>query len=167
MHMLDCNFAIVKQLIFPLPLSKRTMKNNVSTIIAAGKRTMTEQRDADFYRACCRELTASEREGHLHPTVRSLVSATLQSRAPMFYVSYAFALRTLRGMRRHRSGRSYDSRRRKWHDIDLRVAALEHRHRLSDSEALQRVLAEGDAPGFYLSVSAAERIYRQWRRQRG
>lgn len=141
------------------------MKNTISTT-ADSKMTMTRQRDDDFYRACCRELAASERHGELHPTLRSLVTAALRSTAPLFYVSFPFALRTLRGLRRQRRDHIYDSRQRKWRDIDLRVSALERRHGISDADALQRVLAEGNAPGFYISVSAAEKIYRRSRHTR-
>lgn len=122
--------------------------------------TLTWQRDADFYSACCRRL-ANPAESY--ESTRALVKATLHQPAPQFYLTHSSALRRLRDMRRRGYSPTYRSKQQMWADLDERVAAVEQRHGISLSAALMRVLSDFKAPRFYISPSAGERIFRTQR----
>lgn len=80
--------------------------------------------------------------------------------APGYYVSFDYALRVLRYMRR--SGiipRQGNGAGALWRELGCKVTALQQRHCISDSEALSRVLADGNASSFFIRPATALRLY--------
>lgn len=121
--------------------------------------TMRARRDADFVR--CLRRTFEEHADEL-PTVKRLVLLALRKPAPQFYVSYSYALRVLRERRSGLRNRYKGSCAEKmWQTIENAVTRLRERHSLSAGEALQRVLAEGGAPAFFIAPATAQRIYQK------
>lgn len=87
--------------------------------------------------------------------------------APGYYVSFDYALRVLRYMRRSgfipREGKGAGAL---WRELCSKVTALQQRHRIPDSEALSRVLADGKASSFFIRPATALRLYHRLKHTR-
>lgn len=82
--------------------------------------------------------------------------------APRYNLEFDYALRQLRAFRRGKlKGRSLP----RWEHLSRRVEAIQLRHSISDSEALQRELAEGTPAAITLSRSYAKKLLAHCRRQ--
>lgn len=116
---------------------------------------LTALRNRHFMDACRRVMKADN--GHLTSAI--IAQQAAMTRAPHYYISFNYALRILRRMRRGYAHRTGNEAGAMWREIDERVFNLEHRHHISDSEALARVLAEGNASSFFLRPATALRLY--------
>lgn len=119
-------------------------------------------RDEDFMQACRRVISATK--GNL--TEADVAARAAAGPAPAYYVSFDYALRRLRGMGRGKERLRCPASRRRMEEIAERVERMMRRHGISDSEALQRVLAEGRASSFFLSAGSARRFYQNARQRR-
>ena len=123
----------------------------------------TQERDRDFVNAYRRELRrAWERGEQLEAT--EVVRRAIEGGAPGFYIGFDYARRgvsdRLRRRLRSRHREWMPVKRALWEDLAERVEAemVSGRGRLRMSEALARVLAEGNAPRFYMGPRTARRI---------
>ena len=123
----------------------------------------TQERDRDFMNAYRREMRlAWAGEGPVES--REVMRRAIEGGAPGVYVGFEYARRgvsaRLRRRLRRRHRESMPAKRRIWEDLADRVESemAGARGMLSLSEALARVLAEGNAPCFYIGPRTARRI---------
>lgn len=121
---------------------------------------ITDRRDRDFMSACRRAMPKIK--GPL--TSMAIAEMAAKSPAPEFYVSYLHALRTVSLMRR-REGFPKSGNRSQYAEISRRAGILEHRHGLKLRDAVARVLAEGNAPSFYLTPLSARNLFNKLSRR--
>jgi len=80
--------------------------------------------------------------------------------APGYYLDFGYALRRLRMMNTGKYIPRRGTAAARWQELRNRVNDLCRRHGITDSDALMRVLAEGNASSFFLTPSSALRLYR-------
>lgn len=118
--------------------------------------TLKARRDRHFLE-CCRRILRDAKEPLTAPQVAVMAAA---SPAPEFYIGYDWALRNIRHYRKGGyCGKEGGSSRRMFADIIERVDRLMSRGSMSERRALARVLAEGQAPCFYLTPGSAIVLY--------
>lgn len=123
---------------------------------------MQGQRDRDFM-AMCRRLM--DDPGLSLRSARQLAAEAVKQQAPLYYVTYDYALRALRSLRKagQLPGKNEEGKR-KWAEIERRVGEMERRLGLSDGDALSRVLS-GGASSFFISAPTALRLFHRIRRR--
>ncbi len=123
----------------------------------------TQERDRDFVNAYRRELRRAWERGE-EVEAGEVLRRAIEGGAPGFYIGFDYARRGVSDrLRRRLRSRHRDwmgVKRSLWEDLAERVEAeLVSAHgRLRMSEALARVLAEGNAPRFYIGPRTARRI---------
>lgn len=122
----------------------------------------TQIRDNDFLKAYRREIRLAWEGGEAVDSEEVLLRA-LQGGAPQFYVGFDYARRGVGQRLRRRlrpRHRLLTVKRQLWEDLTQRVRdeVVRSDGRLSVSDALARVLAEGNAPRFYIGPRTARRI---------
>lgn len=128
----------------------------------------TQERDRDFVNAYRRELRRAWERGEQLEAAEVLRRA-IEGGAPGFYIGFDYARRgvsdRLRRRLRSRHREWMPVKRVLWEDLAERVEAemVGGRGRLRMSEALARVLAEGNAPRFYMGPRTARRILLKWK----
>lgn len=118
-----------------------------------------KKRQQDFKKIFNSLLKKHHRNGKA-PTLSAVITETIMSGAPSYYVGYDHARRTLSMYRRGLLPKNYNRLRRKMiaeiaHKID-RINRKKGIH--AEGEALTRVLAEGKASRFFISPQSALRI---------
>lgn len=141
-----------------LCLSEKWLENILSETME-----YTEERDRDFMNAYRREVRrAWEETGQVDRG--EVLRRAIEGGAPGFYVEFEYARRGVSARLRHRlRSRHRDYMRPKrmiWEDLADRVMSemTGSRVPLRLGEALARVLAEGNAPRFYIEPRTARRI---------
>lgn len=124
--------------------------------------TMKRLRDRHFLQACRRVVSESKRP----LTAAEVAVEAAASPAPEFYVSFCYALKRLR-MYRHRGPDSIPEKGASavFGEINRRVTLRMERTGESVTDALSAVLAQGNAPCFYLRPSAAIYLYHVLRKR--
>ncbi len=123
---------------------------------------MKNLRDRDFLRACRRIIS----ESPVALQASEVARRAALTPAPAFYLSYGYALRRLRYLRRRGEARKARAGAPAvFAELDRRVDSVMHRRHISDAEALAHVLAEGNAPCYYLLPGAAAYLYCKLRKR--
>lgn len=118
--------------------------------------TLKARRDRHFLE-CCRRILRDTREPLTAPQVAVMAAA---SPAPEFYVGYDWALRNIRLYRKGACcGKEGGNSRKMFAELSRRVDRLLSRSHMSERRALARVLADGNAPCFYLTPGSATVLY--------
>ena len=131
--------------------------------ILSGTMEYTQERDRDFVSAYRRELRQAWERGE-HLETAEMIRRAIDGGAPGFYVGFDYARRgvsdRLRRRLRSRHRNWTGVKRGIWDDLAERVEVeiMSSHARLRLPEALARVLAEGNAPRFYMSERTARRI---------
>ncbi|MDE6310178.1 MAG: hypothetical protein K2L93_06915 [Muribaculaceae bacterium] len=127
------------------------------------KSSLQLQRRRDFLRAC--EATVANAPLHQRPaTVESIVSRTVNSTAPGYYVEFDTARKVLYTyFSRGTLPATTPHRRAMWQELAQRVDRYRERG-WTLTDALTRVLSEGSASSFFMAESTACRELRSHRR---
>lgn len=117
-----------------------------------------KQRDCDLvsrYRAVCDRLQPGERADR-----KVLAQRAVMGGAPCYYVTYDYAYRMLRALRRGRLPPGYSRLKLKmWQEIAGKTDSYKQSVGVkSDAEALSVVLARNTASRFFVSIDYAMRI---------
>lgn len=116
-----------------------------------------ELRKRDFIRRFNEILSACPKP---LPPLKALLVKTLMSKAPGYYISYDYARRLLRLYRRKMLPASYNPLRYKMiSEIARRVDEIKKSNTShAEGRALTRVLVQGNASRFFISLPTATRI---------
>lgn len=123
---------------------------------------MKNQRDRDFIKIC-RQIISESREAL---TAAEVAMAAAMRPAPEFYISYNHALRKISRMRRHGFNESAEGNAAIYKDLNSRAEEVMKKRSCSLAEALALVLAQGNAPRFYLTPKTAVFLYSTIRSRR-
>lgn len=107
----------------------------------------------------CRKVIASSTDKQL--TLKKVAAMAGKSSTGGYYLTFDYALRVLRRMRRYHTPVPDNSAGRRMAEIERRTAALQQRRGLTDREALTMVLADGSASSFFICPDTARHIYTQ------
>lgn len=126
------------------------MKRLISTPLS-----LRQLRCLDFYKACRRAMLTES-----CPSVSRLVEKVAAESAPSYYVEYTTARRTLTRVRKKQimpyGGRGFGAI---YAELFRRCMAEKVRYGVSDSQALGRVLCEGNASCWFMSGQSARSSY--------
>ena len=126
------------------------------------RRSLTRRRDAHFAKACEAVIERYRRLGR-EVSDRIVVEEVLRSKAPEYYISLDHCLDTigrLLAARRPKSPVRSTLRRALWDELVERVKTeANRRRRASLTQCVARVLARGEASGYFISTEYALRIF--------
>lgn len=123
---------------------------------------LSRLRDKHFMDAC-RKLMSDPQSNF--SSSRALTARAAMTPAPSFYLSFDYALRKIRLIRKGMCHPEPGIRGRKWTEIIDRMERIMERHGIDDSQALARVL-ESRAPQYYIEPRTALRLYFRIRHRR-
>lgn len=128
------------------------------------KKTQTIKRDTAFMKVCMQ--TALElSSGRYTPTTEVIVSVSLKKPAPRYYTTLEQAMTNIRGIlnRKISSAEKLKGRKKMWYEI---LGKLHERNGFTPKgeikpHALNWIIHNSRASGFFLSKSYAIRLYRE------
>lgn len=125
-----------------------------------------DRRNADFMAECRRQaalIIGSGRECR----VAEIVSAALACGAPQYYVEFEYARRHVRDIIVSGRGETKcrGARHKMMHEIAHKVIARMSDKQIKLSDALAKVLAEGNASSFFITEHYARRLYHRCRNE--